>query len=236
MKNAGLGPSDKIHIKMDSDTYEYCKNNIAFTAILRYNAVCPIQVLLYPPPETILDGMMMRYARIDYTQDIYMYCDIDILILKPLRTLYEGIPSNTIRTHIEGRLHDPNYGAYFTPDELASISENAPGFSSGKFIIHGKELYYHFMSIIGSIYRKDSTYFTIDQPFYNKALYTLKNNICQIDLIAMRYLSANGSAYNEDTILLDAMGMPGDGQLHFDKIVTYYILAQSNLLDKVYIR
>lgn len=234
MKNAGLGPSDIIHIKMDSDTYDYCKNNMVFTALVHYNAVCPIQILLYPSPETILDGMMMRYARIDYVQDIYMYCDIDILILKSLRILYEGIRPNTIRTHVEGRLHDLNYGACFTSEELAPISQNAPGFSSGKFIIHGKELYQHLMNMIGSIYKKDSTYFTVDQPFYNKALYALNNDKYTMDLINMRHLSTNGSNYNEDTVLLDAMGMPGDGEMHYDKIINYYVLIQSNLLDKVF--
>ena len=235
MKNAGLGASDIIYIKMDADTYEYCKNTTTITSLLHY-ATVPLHILLFPPPETILDGMMMRYAKVDYTQDIYMYCDIDILILKSLRTLYENIEPNTIRVHIEGRLHDENYGACFTKEELVTISENAPGFSSGKYIIHGKQIYNDVMNIVALLCKKDSTYFTIDQPFYNKALYVLNADINKIALLNTQYMSVNGRNFNEHTVLLDAMGMPGDEQLHFDKILNYYILWQSNLLDKVYIK
>jgi hypothetical protein len=56
----------------------------------------------------------------------------------------------------------------------------------------------------------------------------------KIDAILLNdtIISKNLYLYSHDTtVLLDAMGVPGDGNLHFDKILNYYIMIQSDVLQ-----
>jgi hypothetical protein len=138
---------------------------------------------------------------------------------------------NMICTQIEGQLRDINYGACFTAEELSLVDSNAPGFSSGKFIIYGQQLYSDLLDIITYIFTKNTIYYCHDQTFYNKALYVMDKEKYHVSMIDSSLLSANGHNYTENTILLDVMGVPGDGPLHFDKMLMFYLLLQSDLLD-----
>jgi hypothetical protein len=153
-KNAGLGSRDLLSIKMDTDTYDFMKQNLVFTGLIRA-ATCPVKLVLCPPPATLQEGMMIRYIPLDYEQDCYMYCDIDILIVKPLRLLTEGTQPNTVYVHPEGHLTHSDYGAAFTEEELATLTKTDPfplGYSSGKYIIHGKGLYKDLMEAVARLF------------------------------------------------------------------------------------
>jgi len=233
LKNAGLDQNDVLHIKMDSDTFEYLKNHPVFVALHNKNT-CVVKLLLCPPPSTIQEGMMMKYIQINYEQDIYMYCDIDVLITKPLRLLIENMKPETIYVHTEGPLVDPNYSGCFTEEEISKINKNLPGFSAGKFIIYGKNLYRDLLnSILRVSYVNSKIHYTVEQPFFNKGLYGLNINLYNIDqtVLGMDTVSPNCHFYSKNTtVLLDAMGEPGDGEIHFDKIFNFYILIQSGIL------
>ena len=232
IKNSGLGKDDQIRIKIDSETFEYCKQNMLFAGLLTHSA-CPIKIILFPPPNDVIDGMMIRFKKVAYTQDIFMYSDIDILIIKPIHALFTSITENNIGVHIEGLINDINYGACFTEEELAVLTPESPGCSSGKFIIYGKELYSELLDIITTIYTKDTLYYCHDQTFYNKALYLLDKQKYKLTALDQSVLSINGHLYTPHTILLDVMGMPGDGQIHFDKMLMFSLLHHSNLLDTI---
>jgi hypothetical protein len=235
LKHGGLTAADLLHLKIDSDTFEYLKTQIGCNGLIKAS-VCPIQIMLYPPPETIGDGMAVRYVKVNGMRDVYMYCDIDILIIKPLRPLYESLPINTISVHAEGRLSDDNYGAAFTAEEKTELSLY-PGFSSGKFIIHGKELYSQFVDMMAMIYTLNHpSYFTIDQPLFNKALYLLIKDPNQFNMIPSTFISSNGHHFTKDCILLDAMGMPGDGDMHFDKIINIFSLLHVGALEATFLK
>jgi hypothetical protein len=230
IKNSGFGASDLLHIKIDSETFETIKSKLAFSTLINSNKAFPIRFLVFQQPENVLDGMMMRFMKFNYTQDIYMYCDIDILILKPLSLLCKNLPINTICVHSEGLLTDTNYGSAFSKEEISRLPPNSLGFSSGKFMIYGKELYSEFLDTICHLKSKNSdTYYTLDQPFYNKALYLLNKEKYNTSLLDATQISPNGHFYTKDCVLLDAMGVPGDGNFHFDKILNFYILIQMNL-------
>ena len=232
-KNAGLTHRDMLYIKMDSETYDYMKKDLVFRG-LQKAAPCPVQIEICPPPPTLQEGMMMRYMPINYTQDVYMYCDIDILIVKPLTSLTEAMKPNTVYVHPEGHLTDPNYGAAFTEEELAEFSKTNPfplGYSSGKYIIHGKGLYRDLMASVSRLFDENpKLHYTIDQPFFNKAIHTGPYDVDQI-LFNRATISQNYHFYsNETTVLLDAMGIPGDGDFHLEKLIQFYILGTSGLL------
>jgi hypothetical protein len=235
LKHGGLTAADVLHLKIDSDTFEYLKTQIGCNGLIKAS-ICPIQIMLYPPPATIQEGMAMRYVKVNGMQDVYMYCDIDILIIKPLRPLYESLPINTISVHAEGQLSDDNYGAAFTAEEKTKLSF-LPGFSSGKFIIHGKELYYQFVDMMAMIYKRNHpAYFTIDQPLFNKALYLLIKDPNQFNMIPSTFISSNGQYFTKECILLDAMGMPGDGDMHFDKIINIFSLLHVGALEATFLK
>jgi hypothetical protein len=178
--------------------------------------------------------MMMRYIPLEYAQDVYMYCDIDILIVKPLTSLTEAMKPNTIYVHPEGPLTDPNYGAAFTGEELAELAKTHPfplGYSSGKYLIHGKELYRDLMESVSRLFDENpKLHYTIDQPFFNKAVHTGQYTVDEA-LFNRATVSQNYHFYSRDTtILLDAMGIPGDGDFHLEKLIQFYILGVSGLL------
>jgi hypothetical protein len=232
-KYAGLSSRDSLSIKMDSETYNHMKQDLVFTEL--FNAApCPIKLMICPPPTTLQEGMMIRYIPVEYEQDVYMYCDIDILIVKPLRLLTEATKPNTVYVHPEGPLTDPNYGAAFTKEEFAEFTKTCPfplGYSSGKYIIHGKELYRGLMESVARLFDQNpELHYTIDQPFFNKAVHTGPYTVNEV-LFNRTIVSQNYHMYSKGvTVLLDAMGIPGDGDFHLEKLIQFYILGASELL------
>ena len=236
LKHGGLTATDVLHLKIDSDTFEYLKTQIGCNGLIKAS-ICPIQIMLYPPPATIQEGMAMRYIKVNDMRDIYMYCDIDILIIKPLRLLYESLPINTISVHAEGPLSDDNYGAAFTIEEKSKLPPISPGFSAGKFIIHGKELYTQFIDIVMMLYSLNhNTSSIIDQLLFNKAVYLLSKDPNCLRIIPPTFISSNGHHFTTECILLDAMGMAGDGDMHFDKMINFFILLQSDALEATFLK
>jgi hypothetical protein len=224
-KNSGLTINDYLNIKMDTFTFEHIKNDFLFISITQ-NLKCSYNILLFNPPNSLLEGMMMKYRKINYNQDVYMYCDIDVLVIKSLKTF--DVSDDAIYTHPEGSITDDNYGAAFTKDELSFLS-NSPGYSAGKFLISCKNLYNDLMNIIHEMYISNKTaFYTIEQPLFNKALFCM--NKYKINNIPINTICINGNNFTTDTILLDCMGIPGDGDFHFDKIYKFYIMIMSNLL------
>jgi hypothetical protein len=178
-------------------------------------------------------GMMMKYTKVEYEQDVYMYCDIDILILQSLHTLTDTMIHNTIYVHSENPdIRNPDYGASFSKEELDALPKHTQGLSSGKFFIFGKGLYSDLMDSVNYIcYKNTQSLYTVDQPFYNKAVYTLEKSWYDIntELLDNR-VSFNGANVTDKTVFLDLAGIPGDGELHLHKIMRMYILIQSKVL------
>jgi len=236
LKYGGLTTEDLLHLKIDSDTFEYLKTQIGCNGLIKAST-CTIQILLCPPPATISDGMAMRYIKVNDMRDVYMYCDIDILIIKPLRPLYEPLPINTMSIHAEGRLSDDNYGAVFTAEEKSKLPPISPGFSAGKFIIHGKELYTQFIDMIMMLYSlNQNTSSIIDQLLFNKAIYLLAKDPNCLRIIPSAFISSNGHHFTTECILLDAMGMAGDGDMHFDKMINFFSLLHVGALEAAFLK
>jgi len=222
-KNSGLTINDFLNIKMDTLTYEHIKNDFLFVSIIK-QLKCSCNIILFNPPNSLLEGMIMRYTKINYNQDIYMYCDIDVLIIKSLKML--ELSEDVIYTHPEGYITDDNYGAAFTKEELSFLPLNTLGFSSGKFLINCKKLYNELMDMIHELYISNkSEFYTLDQPLFNKAVF----NINKYKVIPWT-ICCNGNNFTNDAILLDCMGIPGDGDFHLDKIYKFYIMIMSDLL------
>jgi hypothetical protein len=233
-KSANLQSGDMIHIDVDEETLKHLQINGVFTNLLScIRAKTEIRIL--PKPKTVLEGMMWRYRLFDYDQDVFFYCDIDCLLVNPIHNLIDTLDTNTIYLHKEGNLHSHEWGAAFSAEELQKIPSYCMGFSSGKFIISDKSIYHGLLTTIYNLYisQTDVDFYTLDQPFFNKAIYQLTDstvrfntNILEIPIVATNYRGYS----KEKTVLLDFMGEPGNGIVHLEKLVNHLCMCYVGIL------
>jgi hypothetical protein len=220
IKAGGLDKDDILHMYIDKITLTYLFNNSIFGSLLK-KAPFATMILGIEPPKTHLEGMMWKYNISDYTQTIYMYLDIDILVIKPLKGLIDLAVCDSICVCIEGYMTNPDYGA----DISSEISEGMNGFSAGKFIVYGKDLRDCFFKKIQNFCNYDKLYYTVEQPFFNRAVLDMEN--IDVDLLVDPYVSFD---YNKDTVLLDCAGEPGNGNVHYKKIFDVFCLLNCDAL------
>ena len=223
IQSGGLTSNDFLQVIMDSRTVEYFSMNDTPLPMLLEKLQCPYIFHTFEPPTTILEGMMRRFTTLDYHQDIYLYCDIDILISRSLHYITDNLKDNTLYVCKEGYLCDENYSAGFS-DSVENTS--MPGFSSGKFIILGKGLRNSFFDKINSICDYSTDYYTKDQPFFNRVIYMLPSDKISVDTnLLTEYVSLNGyddynKDYNKDkTIFNDMAGDVANGESHVKRIM-----------------
>ena len=166
---------------------------------------------------------MAKYVFKEYTQDIFMYCDIDVLIRKPPRELFQGIGENTLLLHAEGNMADSNYNMVFPKDWIEREGARHVAFSAGKFALRGATLYKELFTAVTEIAKTVpiETFYTCDQCVFNYAVYCMSRDKCTLNLDIFKYpaICVNGHGEQPDKVfLLDLMGDPGNGTLHFDKI------------------
>lgn len=225
-KFAELKPFDCVQIIIDEYTYEQLmKYNHAFKIILQ-KFECEIQFIQQPQPATLSEGMMMRYTYVPYPQEVFMYCDIDVLITQPLHKLYKSLKPNTIVLHHEGSITDKNYGEAFSKEYLECNQNIQKGYSSGKFLVYGADLVKALFDSVQNLSQRCpiQNYYCLDQPVFNTVVYQLhEQKQCSIDDTRLSYpvISTNDYIVNsEQTVLMDYMGQPGDDSLHFTKVFT----------------
>ena len=226
IENAELNSNDALHIFIDSRTAHHINNTPNVLPILLSKLKCPVAFFDVPSPTTPLEGMMERYKMTNYSQDVYIYTDIDILILKPLSELAAATTEDKIYAAVEGTLEDPNYGAAMK-QPIPVCTPPIPGFSSGKFIITSKVLHNNFCNDIRGIC-DSSEYYTLDQPFFNKVIHSYHGNNKDFQLLT-RYVSVNGHNYDKFTILLDGMGNVGNGSIHYKKMTDLLCLISAGV-------
>lgn len=229
-----LTKSDTLYIHIDKETFEYMNSGTEIFGELFAVCPCNVKLLFYERPETILEGTMFRYRVHDYKEDIFMYCDIDIFILKSLPIFTEALKEDTLYIHSEGLLEDMNYGAAFSEEELVHFSKYR-GFNSGKFLIRGKDLLKHFFKLVQTLYVKckEKNFLCLDQPYFNKAIYLMKIEQLNTELLSSNEMtiSCNGHNYKKDTtVLFDMLGDAGNGIFHYTKISKIFILFQAGCL------
>jgi hypothetical protein len=222
IQSGGLTSRDSLYIIMDQTTIEYHNNNNTVLSVLLDTLQCPFSIVSVDPPETQLEGMMNKYINIDYKDDVYIYCDIDILISNTFKSMISDMNDNTIYVCKEGLLCDKNYSEGFTYE-----SNDLPGFSAGKFIILGKELRDSLFKTINDLCDYSTKFYSVEQPYFNRAIYNHPVEYINTDYLE-QFISFNGHLYEKTrTVFNDVAGEPGDGKKHLDKMIQsiclYYI-------------
>jgi hypothetical protein len=229
IKVNAMRPHDVLYSNIDDVTYNYClENYLCFKAIiLEINHV----VFIEKQPTTNMEGMMWRFIPRKYTQDVYMYLDIDILILKPLHHLTNKMVVNKMYVMQEGNLTHANYNAAFPESVRKTFTSRDPGYSSGKFACTCPTLRdMMFNEIQNRSHPND--YYCPDQVIYNLVLYHIRDMpIMDTTVLQQPYVILNGVGYDKQkTILYDCAGEPGNGRLHFKKYIDVLALLEIDRL------
>lgn len=207
IQNGGLGRDDFLLISIDERTIEYLKTTPKCLAYLFSQLKCPYAFKIFPAPKTILDGMKIRYTPHDFTQDAYMYLDIDVLVMKPLKGILDNVHPEKLYVCTEGTLRDENYGA-----DMSSTDD--PGYTSAIFLVTGNHTQKVLFRRVDELYM-DKGYYTLDQPFFNRVVYMMPRD----DKVLTRVHSFNGHGYSKgDTVFLNCGGEPGRDDIHYDKL------------------
>jgi hypothetical protein len=219
VKINALHANDILHITMDQPTYDYMQSHYTSFKILM-NKINHV-IFIEPSPKTNLDGWMWKFIPRNYSQDVYLYLDIDIFILKPLIQLVENMQPNQIYACCEGNMTNPNYNAAFPESVLTQFTMKDPGYSVGKFAITSIKMRDLFFKEINRISDNTVNYYCPEQAFYNVIIYGIRDTaILNTSIISTPYISFNGYYYQKDkTILFDCAGEPGNGLKHIEKYI-----------------
>ena len=228
IQSGGLTSNDIIHVIMDTRTSEYLENNSNILSMLVPALPCSFTIATVEPPTNNLEGMMYKYCTFDYSQDVYIYCDIDILISKSLHDLVEPFNDNTIYLCVEGKLSHPHYSAGFL-DVIEN--EELPGFSAGKFIILGKDIRNSFFNTINRVCDYSTDYYTKEQPFFNLAVCMIPMDTVSVNIgTLVKYVSFNGKDYYKNlTVFNDMAGDVGNGKVHAIKVMNALALYTAGI-------
>jgi hypothetical protein len=218
----GLDVGDRLHITMDQITLQYLLHNTIFATLVQ-RAPFSLQIYQVPQPATLREGMLHKYRWFDYKEDIFMYCDIDILVLRSLHELVSKAEEGFV-AHAEGDLSHLNYGAAWKDEP---VPEDYPGLSAGKFWCAEKDIVKQVFTSIQQLANEDTNlYYTIEQPLFNRAVWELRNEIPIVCIdLAPPDLVLSPEGYDpEHTILLDLAGEPGNGKLHYEMMFDAFCL------------
>jgi hypothetical protein len=162
--------------------------------------------------------------------------DVDVLVNDNLRDLLSEdtiIQPNTIYLNTEMGLLESNYYGLLATDEDKKLLQekgmlNVPGFTSGTFAFTPGNKVEEFFNYINSLFEGESSFYTVDQPFFNKAVfkYLYKDEDPELQfypiderLIAVNVYSCDISG-KPNPVLLNFCGEPGKEFFHWDKIFT----------------
>jgi hypothetical protein len=212
----GLTGSDQLNIHIDKRTLDYLQAVDTVLGTLILKLPCPYTFIQINPPSNQLEGMMNKYLLTDYDKDVYLYSDIDILIIRPFRIFTDQLKENIVYLCSEGDLTDDNYGVGFPAD---FSKEGLTGFSAGKFAITSKDKRDQFFSCIQQTCDYSTKFNMVEQPIFNRSLYSMPREYFNTELMS-KYVSFNGNSYKKDTtIFYDNAGDVGCGLYKLKKMV-----------------
>ena len=217
IRHAKLGRDDRLVIIADEVTGKYLKSEMSLDGVGSL-LKCRCDILQMPPVKSLKDGMMWKYTPFQYTQDILLYLDVDVLVMRPL----EGFQVGKLYLHKEGDWSHVLYGA----------GGEGPGFSAGKWACGSQEIRKWLLEGVWRRSQQDKQeYYTIEQPLFNHAVREMQGH-WDMTLLSSPVVCSNGTGFDKHkTMLLDLCGTPGDGAFHENKMVTIfnYLWAKGDL-------
>jgi hypothetical protein len=193
IKNGGLTKDDMLHINMDDETIKYFNTTKTVFHDILPKLPCDFEIIEFKQPETHLQGKMNKYAINDYSQDIYLYCDINHKIVNSLHSIDTRLNENSMYFFTIGLLNNSELEISKSPQD--------PGFSSSIFIITGKGLSHTFFNRVNTLCDYTTRYSSVDEPFFNKAIYEIPRDVVSVDINLLRgFICPDTSLINNEII------------------------------------
>ena len=177
-------------------------------------------------PKTMLEGMSLRYQLHRYTDVIgktICYMDVDMLCVREMTIEIPDDVKDALLVFPEGKNDDSNYAMADSPLTIPY------GASSGFFIYKcGYKVLQFMEEVYHNIRTKPEAYYTLDQPYFNKALEG--KDFC--NYINKNTLSFNGHNIDpaDPPIFINCCGDPGSGHFHLLKMLQFFFAGlNSNL-------
>ena len=221
-KNGGLTATDRICVLIDKTTVDYLNSDGCYSHVADQITI-PIDYVIMPTIMTISEGMICRYNFHNdaLVNETFVYLDLDVLVLRPLRMLIKPLAPNTMACMPEGRMINGLYGGCTLDEEIA----DSCGFSSGIFAYcpgHGVQDFFNRVTA-ECLAKAAEPYYTIDQPFFNKWIYKaiMKNEIdMRVELLDDMHFVNNVFNYDDNTIIMNYAGEPGNDSIHYKKMLS----------------
>jgi hypothetical protein len=241
IKTQALNKNDLLLLIIDKYTKSYLENETVFYK-LRRKMIVDIQFLILPQPKTLLEGCMWKYNALEKeyfeynNKDILFYSDIDILFNKSFKTITDAMIPQSIVTHGEGRF-ETKYFSEGIPDEekneFLKYIPNIQGLSAGKFAIYGTSIALDIFNKIIEYNKVETKYFTLEQPFFNRAVYNylyIDKKISLIYFMNNYIIHATQIENNTSSILIDCVGDTGDYGEHMNKMLNAFCVFYTDTI------
>ena len=198
------------------DTYAVVCDEASARFLRRATSLADVKLLVSPTPRSLAEGMALKYifpGLYDCSGQPVVYLDLDIL---PLGQLDFHVPDDSLLVVPEGAPTDSNYCG----DQPLGLSV---GLSAGFFAYRdGPRVRELFTRILAQLSSRKQPYYTLDQPFFN-------HEIAAVPGLAVglppTLVSFNGHNNRGVARLINLAGEPGDGPLHFQKVVEFFLSA-----------
>jgi hypothetical protein len=195
----------------DSDTAILLCDAETATKAQYFKCLSKVKKVIVPKPKTHLEGMLYRYRLHEYFPlvdgDVCMSLDVDMITIRRFRI---ECPKDTILAYPEGNPADPNYCGDMTLTTPHGCSATVFCYSFSQTI----------KALLDSV-KGEKIHYTLDGPYYNKALEQFKNNVAYLP---KSMLSFNGHYQSEQTLFINLAGEPGDETLHWTKMLDCLML------------
>ena len=201
----------------EKDTfYVLCDRKTSFLINSVPNLIKHITLIIKDDPKSVLEGCKWRYElhkHVNVFDKTCCYIDVDMLCIKT--THIADLEENQIVVFPEGDSKDSNYSG--------DMPIKTPiGFTSGFFAYR---VGFDVLAILEDIsykieqnYNRPQPYYTLDQPYFNKALEDK-----QILLFPSNIISFNGNNNMPEAHFINFCGDPGDGNTHLLKMINAII-------------
>lgn len=261
IKYGNIQKTDVVVTYIDEETYTYLnvtktEKNTLYQRLKKH--IDKFVIIKYPVPTNHKEGMLRKYAvdmMLDYTKPIhdqnpiYMYLDVDVLVVKDIRTLTLQIDNVStldkttlfLRNESNPITHPDYFGQLMTDGDkqlLIDRNRQLPGFSAGIFgWQNNKDIKQFLDKVISLALTSDKKLYTIEQPFFNAALfnYMFYDTTKFIFIVMFReQIGQNvvGAHLSPTNVLMNYCGEPGDESVHWDKMY-HQLLTQLLFPQKI---
>lgn len=182
------------------------------------------RIIVVPTPQGVYEGMRIRYILpeiFDCRGKDFTYIDCDMLYVREYTI---AIPADSFLVYNEGPIEAWGYSG---SDNFMTILPGQKGLTSGFFMFnYGPKVAATFKSILESM-DAGPKYYTLDQPHFNKALYS---EGVRIEFLPDTFICDNMHSSLETCSFVNFCGEPGNGDRHFRKMFDIFTTGFHSLL------